>query len=130
MDTPNTTYLSGCDMRPAYHRDFTQIEAVTGSIAFTYIVVIMVAVCGNMLVIMTVWMNKTMHTVTNYYIVNLAISDFLVASIVIPIKLLEYTTPCHWQVLSSDWFCSVVYYLLPIFVFASILTLMAISIER
>ncbi|KAL5008540.1 hypothetical protein ScPMuIL_014121 [Solemya velum] len=47
-----------------------------------------------------------------------------------PVKLLEYTAPCHWQVFSSNWLCPVVYYLFPVFVFASILTLMAISIER
>ncbi|XP_041354517.1 allatostatin-A receptor-like [Gigantopelta aegis] len=112
------------------HRDYTQIPAVTFMIVILYVAIIVLAITGNFLVIMTVWRNKHMHTVTNYYIVNLAISDLLVSSIVMPLKLLEYTAPCHWHVFGSDALCSVLYYLLPIFVFASVLTLVAISLER
>ncbi|KAH3856185.1 hypothetical protein DPMN_098768 [Dreissena polymorpha] len=92
--------------------------------------VAVLALLGNLLVIWTVWINSHMHTVTNYYIVNLAVSDLLVAAIVMPLKLLEYTAPCRWHIFRSDGLCSVVYYLLPVFVFASVLTLAAISIER
>ena len=119
-----------CNVMSLPHRDYTQIPAVTSMIAILYIIIIVLAITGNSLVIMTVWRNKHMHTVTNYYIVNLAISDLLVSSIVMPLKLLEYTAPCNWHVFGSDALCSVLYYLLPIFVFASVLTLVAISLER
>lgn len=119
-----------CDMATAYHKDYTQMLPVAVSIVVGYIFVSVLAVLGNLLVIWTVWRNCAMHTVTNYYIVNLAISDLLVASIVMPLKLLEYTGDCQWHVFTSDGLCSVVSYLLPIFVFASVLTLAAISIER
>ncbi|KAJ8308486.1 hypothetical protein KUTeg_013360 [Tegillarca granosa] len=92
--------------------------------------IMILAVFGNILVISTVWRNTHMQTVTNYYIVNLAISDFFVSSTVMPLKLLEYTAPCEWKIFSSDGLCSVTYYTLPIFVFTSVLTLVAISLER
>ena len=113
-----------------HHEDFTQIPGVAATIVVFYTIVALLAVLGNILVIWTVWRNSNMHTVTNYYIVNLAISDFLVASLVMPLKLLEYTSDCSWHVFRTDALCIVVYYLLPIFVFTSVLTLVAISIER
>ena len=121
---------SGCDQMVYFHEDFTQILSVRIILAVFYVTVALLAVFGNMLVIWTVWGNSHMHTVTNYYIVNLAISDFLVASIVMPLKLLEWTADCSWQVFRTDTLCSVVSYLLPIFVFTSVLTLVAISLER
>ncbi|XP_069115448.1 QRFP-like peptide receptor [Argopecten irradians] len=110
--------------------DFTQIPTVHTAIVVFYLLVMVFAVFGNILVIWTIVRNTHMHTVTNYYIANLALSDFLVSSIVLPLKLLEYTSPCEWQIFSHDGLCAVVYYIQPIFVFASVLTLVAISLER
>lgn len=112
------------------HLDFTQIDAVLYSLTAVYILIIILSVWGNIMVIWTVWKNTHMHTVTNYYIVNLAVSDLLVTGVVMPLKLLEYTSPCHWHIFQSIGPCFLVYYMLPIFVFASVLTLVAISMER
>ncbi|WAR18825.1 NPFF2-like protein, partial [Mya arenaria] len=112
------------------YRDYTQVGWVSAIITFAYVLVATLALLGNLLVIWTVWRNSHMHTVTNYYIMNLAISDLLVAALVMPLKLLEYRAECQWHIFKSDGLCSVVYYLLPVFVFASVLTLVAISIER
>jgi len=71
-----------------------------------------------------------MRTVTNYYIVNLAVCDFLVGVVVMPLKLVEYATPCEWNYIVGDYVCSFLSFILPVFVFASALTLVAISIER
>jgi 7 transmembrane receptor (rhodopsin family) len=72
-----------------------------------------------------------MRTVTNCYLVNLAASDSLVAACVMPLKALEYTTPaCEWTIFRSNSLCSLLYFALPVFVFTSVLTLIAISIER
>ena len=122
--------VDDCQRRTSYHRDFTQLLPVTVTIVSAYIIIMILAILGNILVIWTVWRNSHMHTVTNYYIVNLAISDLLVACLVMPLKLLEYTADCTWQVFTSNALCAVEYYLLPIFVFASVLTLSATSIER
>ena len=110
--------------------DFTQLSSVRHAYVAAYVVITLLSLLGNVLVIWTVWRNKNMRTVTNYYIVNLAVSDFLVALFVMPLKVLEYTAPCRWHVFNSDGLCSFLHYILPVFVFVSVLTLVAISIER
>ena len=49
-----------------------------------YAVIIVLALIGNILVVYIVWHNKRMRTTTNFFIVNLAISDLMV------------TTSCTW----------------------------------
>ena len=53
-----------------------------------YITVMIVAIVGNALVVGVVYRNQSMHTVTNYFIVNLAIADIMVAVICLPMTLL------------------------------------------
>ncbi|XP_074663204.1 QRFP-like peptide receptor [Tubulanus polymorphus] len=112
------------------YEDYTQIPTVRYIFIVIYCVIIFLSVLGNFMVIWTVVRNKHMHTATNYYIVNLAVSDFLVSLIVMPFKLMEYTVPCEAHVFMSNALCGVTSYILPVFVFSSILTLVAISIER
>ena len=44
----------------------------------------LVAVIGNILVILSVYKEKSLQTVTNYFIVSLAFADLLVAAVVMP----------------------------------------------
>ncbi|GBM13126.1 hypothetical protein AVEN_64342-1 [Araneus ventricosus] len=44
----------------------------------------LVAVVGNILVILSVYKEKNLQTVTNYFIVSLAFADLLVAAVVMP----------------------------------------------
>ncbi|GBM24604.1 hypothetical protein AVEN_157861-1 [Araneus ventricosus] len=44
----------------------------------------LVAVFGNILVILSVYKEKSLQTVTNYFIVSLAFADLLVAAVVMP----------------------------------------------
>ena len=76
------------------------------------------------------WRNAYMHTVTNYYIVNLAVADFLVSVVVMPLKLLEFASPCSWDIFGNKVLCPILNYIQPIMVFTSVLTLVAISLER
>lgn len=57
----------------AHHVDRTDI-----AFAVLYAVVILLGICGNSLVIAVVWKTRSMHTATNYLLVNLAASDILV----------------------------------------------------
>lgn len=43
-----------------------------------------VAVIGNILVILSIYKEKSLQTATNYYIVSLAFADLLVAAVVMP----------------------------------------------
>lgn len=54
-----------------------------------YSVVFLLGVVGNCLVVGVVYRNPKMHSVTNYFIVNLAIADILVIVFCLPITLLH-----------------------------------------
>ena len=53
-----------------------------------YITIMIMAVVGNVMVVAVVYRNQSMHSVTNYFIVNLAIADIMVAVICLPMTLL------------------------------------------
>ncbi|XP_068613238.1 orexin receptor type 2-like [Brachionichthys hirsutus] len=92
-----------------------------------YIVVFFVSLVGNSLVCFSVWKNRHMHTVTNYFIVNLSFADVLVTIICLPASLVVDIT--------ETWFfgntlCKVVPYLQTISVSVSVLTLSCIAQDR
>jgi len=123
--------LDVCWANTYVYEDYTQTEWVRAGFIVLYVVIAVLSVIGNFMVIWTIARNRHMWTVTNYYILNLAVADFLVALVVMPLKLIEYTAPCQWHVFSQHAvLCPLLYYILPVFVFASILTLAAISVER
>lgn len=49
-----------------------------------YLVVFVIGLVGNFLVCFVVWRNRQMRTVTNLFIVNLSVADFLVVLICLP----------------------------------------------
>lgn len=49
-----------------------------------YAVIFVVGVSGNSLVILVVWRNKSLQTITNIFITNLAASDILMCLLAIP----------------------------------------------
>ena len=57
-----------------------------------YVLVCITGVCGNFLVCFAVWRDKSMRTVTNMFIVNLAVADFLVCLICLPPTVLDDVT--------------------------------------
>jgi len=126
----STTYCSEA-LTSFTYVDYTQSDVVRYVFVVLYVVVIVFSLLGNAMVILTVARNRHMRTVTNFYVVNLATCDALVAALVMPLKALEYLAPaCEWSVFRSNSLCSLLYFALPVFVFASVLTLIAISIER
>ena len=56
--------------------------------ALAYGLVFIFALLGNVLVIAVIFKDPTMRNVTNYFILNLAVADILVAIFVLPITLL------------------------------------------
>lgn len=49
------------------------------------ILLIIVIICGNVLVCLSVYMEKALKTTTNYFIVSLAAADLLLAVLVLPL---------------------------------------------
>ena len=122
-----------CNANAYEYADLTQVGAVRAIFVVLYVSVAVVAVVGNAMVVWTIVGQRHMRsTATNCYILNLAVADLLVAGVVMPLKLAEYTAPCRslTTLLSLPAVCPLVYYVLPVIVFASVLTLVAISVER
>ncbi|XP_052778040.1 orexin/Hypocretin receptor type 1-like [Mya arenaria] len=92
-----------------------------------FLVVFVVGITGNFLVCYSVWRSRSLKTVTNTFLVNLAVADFLVISICLPVTVVS-------DVIQS-WFlgiimCKLSVYLQRVSVFVSVLTLTFISVER
>ncbi|KAL3287942.1 hypothetical protein HHI36_002398 [Cryptolaemus montrouzieri] len=68
----------------------------TWVLIFFHFLVFIVGIVGNFLVCVAVYRNHTMRTVTNYFIVNLAVADFLVILFCLPPSVV-------WDV-TSTWF--------------------------
>lgn len=66
-------------------------------LVFCHLVVFVVGLCGNILVCVAVYRNPSMRTVTNYFILNLAVADALVILFCLPFTVI-------WDVTSTWWF--------------------------
>ncbi|XP_058831451.1 orexin receptor type 2-like isoform X2 [Topomyia yanbarensis] len=93
----------------------------------SHTVVFIIGLVGNALVCIAVYTNHTMRTVTNIFIVNLAVADFFVILCCLPPTVV-------WDV-TETWFlgqamCKVIIYFQTVSVTVSVLTLTFISIDR
>ncbi|ALC47218.1 AR-2 [Drosophila busckii] len=82
---------------------------------------------GNLLVILVVMLNKTMHSTTNLLIVNLAAADLMFVIFCVPFTATDYVTQ-YWP-FGTLW-CRSVQYLIVVTAYASIYTLVLMSIDR
>ncbi|XP_065294380.1 neuropeptide SIFamide receptor-like [Dermacentor albipictus] len=101
--------------------------SIVAIFCLAYTVVFIIGLLGNSFVVAVVARSPRMRTVTNYFIVNLAMADILVVVFCIPATLVgNIFVP--WML---GWFmCKTVSYLQGVAVSASINTLVAISMDR
>ncbi|XP_064607344.1 RYamide receptor-like [Liolophura sinensis] len=97
-------------------------------VTFLYVTVIFVAVGGNAVVCYTVLWFQQVKNVTSYFIVNLACSDMLMASVCIPFTFVSNLILMYWPF--GAIMCPLVCYLQTVFVFVSAYTMVAVSIDR
>lgn len=95
---------------------------------FMYSIILFTAIFGNSLVVYVVWSSTKMKTVTNYFIVNLAVGDLCMAIFCVPFSFLSTLILQYWPF--GFYLCVTVNYLQAVSVFVSAYTLMAISIDR
>nr|XP_014350978.1 PREDICTED: neuropeptide Y receptor type 2-like [Latimeria chalumnae] len=114
-----------------YHRpqftDSTKLVGVQIILIFAYCSIILLGVVGNSLVIYVVIKFKTLRTVTNFFIGNLALADLLVNTLCLPFTLI-YTLLDEWK------FGAVLCHLVPhaqgLAVNVSTVTLTVIALDR
>ncbi|XP_068220309.1 prolactin-releasing peptide receptor-like [Palaemon carinicauda] len=92
-----------------------------------YFTIFLLGIFGNCLVCYVVFRNKNMHTVTNYFITNLALADILLCVLAVPFTPL-YTFMGEW--LFGSVLCHIVTMAQGTSVYVSSLTLMSIAIDR
>ncbi|XP_067839626.1 neuropeptide Y receptor type 2-like [Heptranchias perlo] len=107
--------------------DSTKLLGVQITLILAYCSIIVLGVVGNSLVIYVVIKYKNMGTVTNFFIVNLAVADLMVNTMCLPFTLV-YTLLGEWK------FGSVLCHLLPyaqaLSVHVSTVTLTVIALDR
>ncbi|KAL4706596.1 hypothetical protein ACJJTC_009008, partial [Scirpophaga incertulas] len=93
-----------------------------------YIIVFIVALLGNGLVCFVVQSSPRMKTVTNYFIVNLAVGDILMTLFCVPFSFMSTLVLRYWPF--GAVMCKVVNYSQAVSVLVSAYTLLAISVDR
>ncbi|OWF56520.1 RYamide receptor-like [Mizuhopecten yessoensis] len=93
-----------------------------------YGIIVIIAIGGNTIVCYLIYAYKRMHTIPNYFIVNLAISDIIMAIFCIPFTFVANLMLNYWPF--GEVMCPIVTYLQVVAVFLSAFTLVAMSLDR
>ncbi|XP_026755695.2 RYamide receptor-like [Galleria mellonella] len=108
--------------------DFLTSPLFQSCVYLMYCTVFIVALLGNGLVCFVVQTSPRMKTVTNYFIVNLAVGDILMTLFCIPFSFVSMLVLRYWPF--GAVMCKVVNYSQAVSVLVSAYTLLAISIDR
>ncbi|CAG9579529.1 unnamed protein product [Danaus chrysippus] len=101
--------------------------AMTAVYCIAYLLVFVVGLVGNCFVIAVVYRSPRMRTVTNFFIVNLAVADILVIVFCLPATLMSNIF-VPWVL---GWLmCKTVPYVQGLSVAASVYSLVAVSLDR
>ncbi|XP_022257121.1 cholecystokinin receptor-like [Limulus polyphemus] len=92
-----------------------------------YTIILLLAIVGNTLVIITLAINKRMRTVTNVFLMNLAISDLLLGVFCMPFTLAGALLR---EFIFGEAMCRLIPYFQAVSVSVSAWTLVAMSVER
>lgn len=110
---------------------FPSKESVIAA-CFFYTLIALVAVFGNLMVMIAFFINDKLRTVTNYFVLGLAAADILVGAISVPLWMYILNYYADGKVVNKSFLdLNVLYKTLDSFAgISSILHLMAISMER
>ncbi|XP_033745751.1 muscarinic acetylcholine receptor M3-like [Pecten maximus] len=118
LDTYNVTSMANDDFAIPWERIV---------IGISMYIIILITIFGNVLVLTAVAKNKNLQTVFNFYVINLAVTDTLVAVT----AMISYTTEIilgYWPF--GKFWCGVWIFFDYGMTFASVFTLLIISIDR
>ena len=89
--------------------------------------IVVVGFIGNALVVVVVAANQQMRNTTNLLIINLALADLLFIVFCVPFTASDYALP-FWPF--GDAWCKIVQYLVIVTAYASVYTLVLMSLDR
>ncbi|XP_041957508.1 neuropeptide FF receptor 1 like 2 [Alosa sapidissima] len=115
--------MAGLPLPPYYQHSFP----VAASLILVYLFIFLLCMVGNGLVCLIVLKNRRMRTVTNLFILNLAVSDLLVGIFCIPTTLVDNLIT-GWPF--SNTVCKMSGLVQGMSVSASVFTLVAIAVDR
>ncbi|XP_055790584.1 D(4) dopamine receptor-like [Salvelinus fontinalis] len=120
----NTVLVLGAEINTAQTRDtdFNFPALIFG------ILLIVVIICGNLLVCLSVYREKALKTTTNYFIVSLAVADLMLAVLVLPLFIYVEFQGGLWSL--NMHVCDGLMTMDVMLCTASIFNLCAISIDR
>ncbi|XP_032688688.1 prolactin-releasing peptide receptor-like isoform X2 [Odontomachus brunneus] len=128
-----TTQTSAALENSSSSRNSSYLEDVTSNIVVQIVFcvfygnIFVLGIFGNVLVCYVVARNRHMHTVTNFFITNLALSDVLLCVLAVPFTPL-YTFLGRW--VFGNTLCHLVPYAQGVSVYISTLTLTSIAMDR
>ncbi|XP_051973221.1 neuropeptide FF receptor 1-like [Xyrauchen texanus] len=115
--------LDNCTLLPYYIHS----AGMAVSYILSYLLVLLLCIVGNGLVCLVIIRNRNMRSVTNLFILNLAISDLLVGVFCVPITLIDCLIS-GWPF--SQITCTMSNLVQGMSVSASVFTLVAIAVDR
>ncbi|XP_023234664.1 allatostatin-A receptor-like [Centruroides sculpturatus] len=123
---------SFCNSTDDYDRhDYSDAEAMEKLLSIIvpilFGIIFIVGLFGNSLVVIVVLCNPQMRSTTNLLIINLAVADLLFIVFCVPFTAWDYALP-YWPF--GDAWCKVVQYLVIVCAYASIYTLVLMSLDR
>ncbi|XP_066136978.1 neuropeptide FF receptor 2 [Saccopteryx bilineata] len=127
LSVNDTKHYLYSDTNITYVNYYLHHAPVAAIFIISYFLIFFLCMVGNTVVCFIVMRNKHMHTVTNLFILNLAISDLLVGIFCMPITLLDNII-AGWPFGSS--MCKISGLVQGISVAASVFTLVAIAVDR
>ncbi|XP_047443256.1 neuropeptide Y receptor Y2, like [Mugil cephalus] len=110
-----------------FPEDPIRLPSVQVVLILAYSTIIVLGVLGNSLVIYVIYRFKTLRTVTNFFIANLAVADLLVNTLCLPFTLV-YTLQGEWKFGST--LCFLLPYAQGLAVHVSTVTLNVIALDR
>eukprot|EP00058_Branchiostoma_floridae_P023335 XP_002608825.1 hypothetical protein BRAFLDRAFT_89693 [Branchiostoma floridae] len=96
-------------------------------VPLVYSIICLVGIAGNGLVIYLVWRHREMRTVTNYYIVNLAVTDLAFLICCVPFSAAKIVSH-SWEF--GEFLCKFVFYFMQVTAQATCMTLAVLSLDR
>lgn len=130
-DVCSQTYMLAGDGDSAetnFEDDLLASQYFQALVYVAYTLIFVVALLGNGIVVYVVRSTPRMRTVTNYFIVNLAVGDILMTLFCVPFSFMSALVLAYWPF--GQTLCHLVNYTQAVSVLVSAYTLVAISVDR